>query len=119
MADTQQSMDAMAELNDLRMSEEAKPLYEHVKRFIAEETVEPMYASSSNALGEGRKDRHLVLCRRASSKCPRKRPRTKAKKQGLWNFFLPDAETGEGLSNLDYAYIAAELGKVPACIRNA
>ncbi len=36
-----------------------------------------------------------------------------AKKEGLWNFFLPDAETGEGLSNLDYAYIAAELGKNP------
>ena len=31
----------------------------------------------------------------------------------LWNFFLPDAETGEGLANLDYAYIAAELGKNP------
>jgi acyl-CoA dehydrogenase len=29
----------------------------------------------------------------------------------LWNFFLPDAETGEGLKNLDYAYIAVELGK--------
>ena len=31
----------------------------------------------------------------------------------MWNFFLPDAETGEGLSNLDYAYIATELGKSP------
>ncbi|MEE9414167.1 MAG: acyl-CoA dehydrogenase family protein, partial [Acidimicrobiales bacterium] len=30
-----------------------------------------------------------------------------------WNFFLPNAETGEGLSNLDYAYIAQELGKYP------
>ena len=30
---------------------------------------------------------------------------------GLWNFFLPDSETGEGLSNLDYAFIANELGK--------
>ena len=37
----------------------------------------------------------------------------KAKAEGLWNFFLPDAETGEGLKNLDYAYIAAELGKNP------
>ena len=37
----------------------------------------------------------------------------KAKEVGLWNFFLPDAETGEGLKNLDYAYIAAELGKSP------
>jgi acyl-CoA dehydrogenase len=35
----------------------------------------------------------------------------KAKARGLWNFFLPNAETGEGLSNLDYAYIAFELGK--------
>ncbi|MCE3290349.1 MAG: acyl-CoA dehydrogenase, partial [Caulobacter sp.] len=35
----------------------------------------------------------------------------KAKAEGLWNFFLPNAETGEGLSNLDYAYIAVELGK--------
>ena len=35
----------------------------------------------------------------------------KARAQGLWNFFLPNAETGEGLSNLDYAYIASELGK--------
>ena len=39
--------------------------------------------------------------------------KAKAKAHGLWNFFLPDAETGEGLSNLDYAYIAVELGKNP------
>jgi len=39
--------------------------------------------------------------------------KAKAKKAGLWNFFLPNAETGEGLSNLDYAYIANELGKNP------
>ncbi len=34
----------------------------------------------------------------------------KAKANGLWNFFLPDSDVG-GLSNLDYAYIATELGK--------
>jgi acyl-CoA dehydrogenase len=45
---------------------------------------------------------------RAAREAPRTRPRP-----GLWNFFLPDAETGEGLTNLDYAYIAAELGKNP------
>ena len=37
----------------------------------------------------------------------------KAKDQGLWNFFLPKAETGQRLNNLDYAYIAAELRKFP------
>ena len=35
------STDPSDPLNDLRMSERSRPLYEHVKRFIAE-TVEPM-----------------------------------------------------------------------------
>ena len=93
---------------DLRMSEGAKPLYEQVKAFIADE-VEPETARFF-ALGEGRDDRwswapgQLELLDGLKAK---------AKAQGLWNFFLPDAETGEGLSNLDYAYIAAELGKNP------
>ncbi len=39
--------------------------------------------------------------------------KARAKSEGLWNFFLPNAGTGEGLSNLDYAYIAFELGKNP------
>ena len=38
--------------------------------------------------------------------------KAKAREAGLWNFFLPDSEVG-GLSNLDYAYIATELGKYP------
>ena len=38
--------------------------------------------------------------------------KAKAREAGLWNFFLPDSEVG-GLSNLDYAYIAVELGKYP------
>ncbi len=97
-------------LNDLRMSERALPLYDHVRRFIAE-TVEPMSAKYQ-ALGEGRvgADRwqyapgQLELLDAAKAQ---------ARKEGLWNFFLPDATTGEGLANLDYAYIAAELGKNP------
>jgi acyl-CoA dehydrogenase len=61
-------------------------------------------------LGEGRAARfsfapgQLELLEQAKSK---------AKESRLWNFFLPNADTGEGLSNLDYAYIAAELGKEP------
>ena len=97
-------------LNDLRMSDKALPLYEHVKRFIAA-VVDPM-SEKYNALGENRvgEDRwqyapgQLDLLNGAKAK---------AKEEGLWNFFLPDADTGEGLSNLDYAYIAAELGKNP------
>ncbi len=96
------------EMNDLKMSAAALPLYEHVKRFIRE-TVDPMEIEYRR-LGEGKADRwsfapgQLEVLEVAKSK---------AKAEGLWNFFLPDAETGQGLSNLDYAYIAVELGKSP------
>jgi acyl-CoA dehydrogenase len=96
------------DLNDLRMSEKSMPLLEHVRRFV-KDTVDPM-SEEFHKLGEGRADRwsyvpgQLELLEGAKNK---------AKEEGLWNFFLPDAETGEGLSNLDYAYIAAELGKNP------
>jgi acyl-CoA dehydrogenase len=94
------------ELNDLRMSAKAVPLLEHVKRFIRE-TVDPM-SHEFEKLGEGKADPwtyapgQLEVLEKAKDK---------AKAEGLWNFFLPNAETGEGLSNLDYAYIAVELGK--------
>ena len=93
---------------DLRMSEGVRPLYEAVKTFIREE-VQPM-SEEFFKLGEQRDDRwsyapgQLELLEGVKDK---------AKANGLWNFFLPDAETGEGLSNLDYAYIAIELGKNP------
>lgn len=93
---------------DLRMSERARPLYEAVKEFIAAE-VDPL-SEEFYRLGAGRADRwsyvpgQLELLDGAKAK---------AKAAGLWNFFLPNAETGEGLSNLDYAYIAVELGKNP------
>jgi acyl-CoA dehydrogenase len=93
---------------DLRMSESARSLYERVVEFIATE-VEPNTVEFFK-LGEDRADRwgygegQLELLDSI---------KTRAKEQGLWNFFLPDAETGEGLSNLDYAYIAMELGKNP------
>lgn len=35
-----------------------------------------------------------------------------AKEQGLWNLFLPDQKLGQGLSVLDYAPLAEEMGRV-------
>jgi acyl-CoA dehydrogenase len=96
-----------AELFDLRMSEEAKPLLKRVTQFL-EEVVAPMQEEYF-ALGASRENRwdyapgQLELLDGAKAK---------AREAGLWNFFLPDSEVG-GLSNLDYAYIAVELGKYP------
>ena len=93
---------------NLAMSEHAVPLYEAVKAFIKNE-IDPI-TEEYFRLGENRADhwgygegqQELIDSVKA-----------KAKANGLWNFFLPNAETGEGLSNLDYAYIANELGRNP------
>jgi acyl-CoA dehydrogenase len=37
--------------------------------------------------------------------------RSKAKADGLWNLFLPDADLGAGLSNVDYAPVAELTGR--------
>jgi acyl-CoA dehydrogenase len=101
-------LDPRSDLNDLAMSEKAAPLLDAVKAHIAE-NVDPI-TEEFFRLGEGRTDRwswapgQLELLDGAKAK---------AKANGLWNFFLPDAESGEGLSNLDFAYLAAELGKSP------
>ena len=36
----------------------------------------------------------------------------KAKERGLWNFWLTDSDKGHGLSTVEYAYLAEEMGKV-------
>jgi acyl-CoA dehydrogenase len=97
-----------SDLFELSMSEQAQPLMDAVKAHIRD-NVDPI-TEEFFALNEEKEDRwswhprQLELLDEAKSK---------AKTNGLWNFFLPDAETGEGLPNLDYAYIAAELGKSP------
>lgn len=95
-------------LNDLRISDKAVPLLNHVKRFI-EEVVQPM-SVEFHRLGEGKTD---IWSYAPGQLEVLEAAKDKAKAEGLWNFFLPNAETGEGLSNLDYAYIAVELGKNP------
>src|SRR5918999_2401463 len=117
------------ELFNLGMSPEARPLLDQVKAFVADE-VEPI-TEEFFALGADRADRWSFVPGQLELLDGVK---AKAKANGLWNFFLPsqqidtgetsasnsryrsagtDAETGQGLSNLDYAYIAAELGKNP------
>lgn len=93
-------------LFNLAMSRDAQPLLEAVKQHISE-NVEPI-TEEFFALDNEKADRwswhprQLELLEGAKNK---------AKASGLWNFFLPESEIGQGLTNLDYAYIAVELGK--------
>ena len=102
-------MESTPEMFDLRMSEGARPLFEKVVSFVRDE-VEPVTAEFFR-LGEDRADRwshtpaQLELLESVKAK---------AKAEGLWNFFLPDSRaSGEGLNNLDYAYIADRAGQEP------
>ena len=93
-------------LFDLAMSKEAQPLMDAVLAHIKDH-IEPITEEffALNAEKEDRwswHPRQLELIEGAKDK---------AKASGLWNFFLPESEIGQGLTNLDYAYIAAELGK--------
>ncbi|MCR9259682.1 MAG: acyl-CoA dehydrogenase family protein [Pseudomonadaceae bacterium] len=98
--------DLDVDLFNLGMSEEAQPLMAAVQQHINDNVI-PI-TDEFEALNEEKDDewtwhpRQLELLDGAKDK---------AKQAGLWNFFLPDSEIGQGLTNLDYAYIAAELGK--------
>ena len=100
--------DLEADLFNLAMSEQAQPLMDAVKKHIAENVV-PI-TEEFERLHEEKTDRWSWHPRQLELLDGAK---AKAKAAGLWNFFLPDSEIGEGLTNLDYAYIAAELGKYP------
>lgn len=104
--------DIHPELFNLAMSSEAQPLLAAVKKHISE-NVDPI-SEEYHDLQRDKDDpwtydpRQVELLDGAMKK---------AREAGLWNFFLPDAKTGEGLKNLDYAYIAVELGKNPLASR--
>ena len=96
------------DLFDLTMSEQAEPLLAAVKKHIQDNVV-PI-TDEFYALEKEKDDRWSWHPRQLELLDTAKQ---KAKDSGLWNFFLPDADTGEGLSNLDYAFVANELGKYP------
>jgi len=100
----------MPDLNNdlftLAMSEKAQPLMDAVSLHIRDNVV-PII-DEFQSLEKDKADRWSWHPRQLELLDGAKQ---KAKESGLWNFFLPDSELGEGLTNLDYAYIAAELGK--------
>ena len=100
MSDQEQS------LFQLAMSEQMKPVLEQVVHFIETE-IEPVTQKFYTAVNAD--DRWALSAEQNDILNALKE---KAKALGLWNFFLPDWN-GEGVSNLDYAYLAGEMGKNP------
>ena len=93
---------------NLALSEAVRPTLEAVREFIAAK-IDPVTAEFLSLTGsEG--NRWQYTARQLDILDGLK---AQARAANLWNFFLPHAETGQGLSNLDYAYLAEEMGKNP------
>ncbi|MHA7814934.1 MAG: acyl-CoA dehydrogenase family protein [Pseudohaliea sp.] len=90
---------------DLGITERLAPLLEQVKAFIAEE-IAPLEGEYLAEIASG--DRWQFTARQTEIMEGLK---AKARAQGLWNFFLTEGEHSSGLSTVEYAYLAEEMGK--------
>jgi len=90
---------------NLGMTERLKPLHEKVATMIQEDVL-PVDEEFLAEVNVG--DRWEYTPRQTEILEGLK---AKAKSQGLWNFWLTDSDRGYGLSTVEYAYLAEEMGK--------
>ncbi|MCA3718234.1 MAG: acyl-CoA dehydrogenase family protein [Brevundimonas sp.] len=83
-------------------SERALELRDRVRRFMTDRVLLAEARFASETEGERRWTTPPIL----------EELKAEARAQGLWNLFLPDSPFGAGLSNLDYAILAEEMGRV-------
>ena len=90
---------------DLGVSEKIAPVLAEVREFMEQE-IAPLEHEYLSEIGVG--DRWQFTDRQTEIMEGLK---AKAKSRGLWNFFLTDGESGSGLTTVEYAYLAEEMGK--------
>jgi acyl-CoA dehydrogenase len=91
---------------DFGMTERLKPIHERVARMVREEII-PLDAEFLAETGkEG--DRWAFTARQKEILGELK---AKARERGLWNFWLTGSASGYGLSTVEYAYLAEEMGR--------
>ena len=95
----------MGEMN-LGMTERLKPIHEQVARMVREEIL-PLDEEFLAEVGKAG-DRWAFTLRQAEILEGLK---AKARERGLWNFWLTDSTRGYGLTTVEYAYLAEEMGK--------
>ncbi len=94
-----------AAVMDLGMTERLLPIHEKVSKMVAEEII-PLDDEFLEEVEKG--DRWTYTPRQSEILEGLK---AKAKERGLWNFWLTDSERGYGLTTVEYAYLAEEMGK--------
>ena len=89
------------------MRDENRKLLDRVAAMVRDEIM-PLEAESQAEIGKG--DRWAYTERQAEILEGLK---AKAKAAGLWNFWLTDSDRGFGLTTVEYAHFAEEMGKTP------
>jgi alkylation response protein AidB-like acyl-CoA dehydrogenase len=93
---------------DFTHSEKSQDYLERLQRFISEhvEPVEHSIMAANKRLNPTGDWQQWSLIPELEGL------KEKAKAEGLWNLFLPDAELGQGLSCSDYAPLAEQTGRI-------
>ena len=92
---------------DFTLTNKVKPLVEAVRQMTREEIIpaEEEYMAEVGKAPSGNRfdftDRQIEI---------REGLKAKARERGLWNFWLTDSDKGYGLSTVEYAYLAEEMG---------
>jgi len=94
---------------DLGVSDRVKPLVGAVRRMVRDD-IAPLDVEYHDQVGKhpsgdrfAMTDRQVEILRGLKEK---------AKAAGLWNFWLTDSDQGYGLSTVEYAYLAEEMGAI-------
>lgn len=90
---------------NLGLSEELVEVREKIRAFVAEQ-VEPVEEEYHNEVSVGDRWSHTPRQDEIMESL-----KAEAKRQGLWNFFLPESQGGAGISNLEYAHLAEIMGR--------
>ncbi len=91
---------------DLGMTERLRPLHDKVARMVRDEIL-PLDDDYLAEVGrDGNRWHHTARQTEILEGL-----KAKARDRGLWNFWLTDSERGFGLSTVEYAYLAEEMGK--------
>ena len=94
---------------DLGVTDKVKPLIEKVRQMVSDD-IEPLDREFHEEVGKHPSGSRWQLTDRQMEILSHLK--NLAKERGLWNFWLTDSEKGYGLSTVEYAYLAEEMGKV-------
>ena len=94
---------------DLGVTDNVKPLIDKVRQMVSDD-IEPLDQEFHEEVGKHPSGSRWQFTERQMEILTHLK--SLAKERGLWNFWLTDSEKGYGLSTVEYAYLAEEMGKV-------